>query len=89
MWTHTYTPPTANTILSSFFPVFLPENAVKYDTPLNKPAISELIKQKNTAIQEFPNTDSVASTDAPWGCLPMAMEQREYCSLLMGWLAFA
>ena len=70
MWTRTYTPHTAYAILFCFFPVFLPENAVRYDTQLNKPAISELIKQKNTAIQEFPNTDSVASIDTPWGvCL--------------------
>ena len=36
-----------------FFPVFLPENAVRYETQLNKPAISELIKQKTQQFRNF------------------------------------
>ena len=53
MWTRTYTPHTAYAILFCFFPVFLPENAVRYDTQLNKPAISELIKQKTQQFRNF------------------------------------
>ena len=89
--THTHTPLQTQSFL--FFPVFLPENSVKYDTQLNKPAISELIKQQQ---QKKKHSNSGISKYrfccinwCPVGCLPMAMEQRDSYSLLMGWLAFA
>ena len=43
--------------------------------------------KKNIAIQEFPNTDSVASTDAPWGvCLWLWNSVNLTPCLWDGWL---